>query len=38
MEYGVMFTPGLVINEEVVMAGRVPEKNEIVSLLNRAAG
>jgi small redox-active disulfide protein 2 len=34
--YGVMSTPGLVIDEQVVVSGRVPSKNEIKQLL--AAG
>jgi len=29
MNYGVMGTPGLVINEKVVISGRVPSKDEI---------
>ena len=33
MEYGVMNTPGLVIDEEVVFSGRVPSSKEITELL-----
>ena len=29
VEYGIMSTPGLVINEEVKSAGRLPSKDEI---------
>jgi small redox-active disulfide protein 2 len=32
--YGVMNTPALVIDEKVVMSGRVPEVPEIASLLS----
>lgn len=33
MEYGVMRTPGLVLNGKVIMSGRVPNVNEIKELL-----
>ncbi len=33
MSYGVMRTPALVVNEKVVMYGRVPSVNEIKELL-----
>lgn len=37
--YGIMSTPGLVIDEEVVVSGRVPKPDEIAELLRtRAAG
>lgn len=36
MEYGVMFTPGLVINENVVLSGRVPKKEEVIKILKEA--
>ncbi len=31
--YGVLSTPGLVIDEQVVASGRVPKRAEIVNLL-----
>ena len=33
MEYGVMMTPALVINNEVKYAGRVPSREEIKDVL-----
>lgn len=36
MEYPILTTPGLVINEEVVCAGKVPSKNEIASMISQA--
>lgn len=35
MEYGVMKTPGLVINGKVVMSGRLPSQKEILELINQ---
>ncbi|TVQ93932.1 MAG: thioredoxin family protein [Bacteroidetes bacterium] len=35
MAYGVMRTPGLVINEKVVLSGRVPSKKELIDLLDK---
>lgn len=35
MEYGVMRTPALVIDEQVVVQGRIPKKEEIKKLLQR---
>lgn len=35
MEYGVMRTPALVIDEKVVMQGRIPKKDEIKKLLQK---
>lgn len=35
MAYGIMSTPALVIGEEVVVEGRVPEVSEIKKLLVR---
>lgn len=35
MNYGVMRTPGLVINEKVVHSGSVPSINEIKNLINQ---
>jgi small redox-active disulfide protein 2 len=33
MSYGVMSTPALVINEEVKLAGKVPNKARVIELL-----
>ena len=33
MEYGVMHTPALVVDEQVVLSGRVPSKNELKKIL-----
>ncbi len=33
MGYGIMHTPGLVINEKVVFSGRVPSREEIKELI-----
>ena len=33
MSYGIMHTPGLVVNNKVVMSGRVPSVTEIKELL-----
>ncbi len=35
MEYGAMRTPALVINEKVVVQGRIPKKDEIKKLLQK---
>lgn len=35
MEYGVMKTPGLVINDKVVLSGRLPSQKEILELINQ---
>ncbi len=35
MEYGVMHTPALVIDEKVVFSGRVPDINEIKRLITQ---
>lgn len=32
--YGIMRTPGLVVDEEVVLSGRVPKADEIARLLS----
>ncbi len=36
LEYPVLATPGLVINEKVVASGRVPGKDEIIKMLKAA--
>lgn len=33
LSYGVMRTPGLVVNDEVKISGRVPKKEEIIQVL-----
>jgi small redox-active disulfide protein 2 len=33
LEYPIMITPGLVINEELVCSGRIPKKSEIKSFV-----
>ena len=38
MEYGLMSTPGLVVNGEVRLAGRLPKLAEVKSILERAGG
>lgn len=35
MNYGVMGTPGLVVNEKVLISGRVPSKDEIKKLIEK---
>jgi small redox-active disulfide protein 2 len=36
MSYGIMATPGLVIDEKVVSAGRVPSKTEMTKYITSA--
>lgn len=36
MEYGLMSTPGLVVDGEVRLAGRLPKLAEVKSILDRA--
>jgi small redox-active disulfide protein 2 len=33
MSYGILHTPGLVINNKVVLSGRVPSTNEVKELI-----
>jgi len=35
MQYGVMQTPGLVIDEKVVLTGRLPKRTELKELLTQ---
>ncbi len=35
MAYGVLRTPGLVINDKVVISGRVPSKSELKGILEK---
>ncbi len=37
LEYPILTTPGLVINEEVKCSGRVPGRAEIIQMINAAA-
>lgn len=37
MQYPILSTPGLVINEQVVSSGRIPSKTEIEGWLKHAA-
>ncbi len=37
MNYGIFAAPGLVVDEEVLLSGRLPSKNEIVKLLTTKA-
>ena len=36
MAYGVMHTPAIVINEQVVSAGRIPAKSSVVEMIRKA--
>ena len=38
MRYPILSTPGLVVNEELKSAGRLPRKEEIVAWLKEAQG
>ena len=35
MQYGVMQTPGLVVNEKVILSGRLPKPSELKELLTQ---
>ncbi len=35
MEYGILHTPGLVINEKVVLSGRIPNMEELKNIINQ---
>jgi small redox-active disulfide protein 2 len=37
IKYGIMATPGLIVNEEVKASGRIPQIDEIVSWIGTAA-
>jgi small redox-active disulfide protein 2 len=36
MEYPILTTPGLVIDEDLVLAGRVPSKAEVTNIITTA--
>jgi len=38
MAYNIMSTPGLVLNEKLVSAGRIPSAAEITALVTNALG
>ena len=37
LEYPILTTPGLVINEEVVLSGQVPSKEKLVEIFKNTA-
>lgn len=36
MQYPILTTPGLVINEKLVVSGRVPSKTEVITFITTA--
>ena len=36
MNYGIMSTPGIVIDEKVVSTGRVPAKSQVMEMIRKA--
>ncbi len=36
MEYRILTTPGLVVNEELVCSGRIPSKSEVTQFIMNA--
>ncbi len=37
MKYGILMTPGLVINEKVVSSGSIPKDNQILQWISEAS-
>lgn len=38
MKYGILQTPGLVVNEELIMVGKVPSLADMTTILTKALG
>jgi small redox-active disulfide protein 2 len=36
MEYPILATPGLVVNEQLVVAGRIPAESEVINHIRKA--